>query len=830
MSNIWKIDTDHDYQELRAFIYEDKENFEVKDGKIVSDSYTFDLADKYKIFLKELEYHDNLIYGKDKTLGIVAVEVDETEVKLFKIDGSIEVRKARFWLLAKQQLDLKCRKLEGNLTYKYIRFFDTYEQFTKYMQLWRKHEPYGVWNEREQVMLIEGITLYKGIKPSDLGVLAFDIESEGLTHHKKSEVYLITNTYRKGDVEIKKHFRLDNYKDSGQMIDDWCNWVREIDPDIVNFWNGYGYDLPYLNHVAKLRGTELRLGRDSSSVQFKRKSSQKRVDGNTSWEYVKSHIYGRQIIDGLFVAVNYGVGKSYPSWGLKPIAEVEGFVSPDRQFYDASKIKDNWHIPEEREKIVKYGIDDSDDTINLYFRMITSYFYTCQSLPIPFEEMMQGATGKWVNSVLVRGYLQEGHSIPKASEPARVAGGMSYGVPGLYSNVLKYDAASYYPSTILRFNIHNPVKDPKNLFVKTVRYFTENRLKNKKLFKQTNDSYYDDLQAAGKIFINSSYGVLGTNGLNFNSFEHAAQITRNCRAGLQKAVIWATGRDIRHYWQDYEEEQDALNFDEIDQKTNVSYSKMNRHDFELVNIDTDALSFCKKDQSEFTEKEIENIHNELNDIMYCNWEDDGIFDRFIVLKAKNYILLESGSDKIKLKGSSIIDSKKEPALSEFIKDIVDSLVYKKDNLNKIYQKYVEEILDIKDISRWAVKKSVTKALLNGTRKNETNILDAIGDISKVREGNKIYLYNAVDGVRNIVKDGEIQYYKKTGLPKTELNTFLKLVENFDKSDIDIVHYLQRLTDTLNIFKNVLTIEDFEDYNKTSSLTKLEERYKIKLRY
>ena len=97
--------------------------------------------------------------------------------------------------------------------------------------------------------------------------------------------------------------------------------------------------------------------------------------------------------------------------------------------------------------------------------MITSYFYTCQSLAIPFEEMMQGATGKWVNSVLVRGYLQNGESVPKASDPDRVAGGMSYGIPGVYSIVLKYDAASYYPSTILKFNIHNKEKDPKNYFV-----------------------------------------------------------------------------------------------------------------------------------------------------------------------------------------------------------------------------------------------------------------------------------------------------------------------------------------------------------------------------
>jgi DNA polymerase elongation subunit (family B) len=77
-----------------------------------------------------------------------------------------------------------------------------------------------------------------------------------------------------------------------------------------------------------------------------------------------------------------------------------------------------------------------------------------------------------------------------------------------------------------------------------VDYFTIERLKNKKLAKETGDSYYDDLQNSQKIAINSAYGFLGAPGLNFNSPQHAAFITKTGREILEKSVLWATGRAL----------------------------------------------------------------------------------------------------------------------------------------------------------------------------------------------------------------------------------------------------------------------------------------------
>ena len=110
------------------------------------------------------------------------------------------------------------------------------------------------------------------------------------------------------------------------MMDSWCVWVRDKDPVIMNGHNVFGYDLDYMSHVMKLQGKELLLGKDGSKIKFSKKSAKYRVDGSQTWEYYKAKIHGRHIIDGMFLAVKHDIGRNYPNWKLKDIAEFEGLV------------------------------------------------------------------------------------------------------------------------------------------------------------------------------------------------------------------------------------------------------------------------------------------------------------------------------------------------------------------------------------------------------------------------------------------------------------------------------------------------------------------------
>ncbi|MDO3651344.1 hypothetical protein, partial [Nocardia mangyaensis] len=243
-----------------------------------------------------------------------------------------------------------------------------------------------------------------------------------------------------------------------------------------------------------------------------------RVSGDEKWDLEQAKVFGRQVIDTMLTSVKYDFKKDYPTFGLKPIIDYEtkkaDMENPkkrspwqkallkrqkNRQFYDASKIDELWSIPEEREKIKKYCLEDCFDALDLFDLQITPYFYYSQYLAMDLQEVIASATGAQIDGFLIRSYLQHGYSIPDTNKKEPVSGGISMGVPGVYRHVYKVDVASLYPSIILTEKLYCEKKDPNAHFLKMVKYFTEMRLDYKAKANQTGDSFYEDVQQAFKI-------------------------------------------------------------------------------------------------------------------------------------------------------------------------------------------------------------------------------------------------------------------------------------------------------------------------------------------
>lgn len=819
----YTVSTKESFTDLRWYLMCQSPHYLLEGNTLTTEDAIFEIDQNLNDQLGLLDYNkfnNKLVYGKNQTLGIVCVEYkpELNQAWLFLVDGSIKKIQHKPFILSSRSSS-HSKRLSGNQYFKYLETYDDKNVFFGKTSSYRKSNTdfWTLYNFNESAMVFNGITTFKGLTLDDIKVQSFDIETNGTKKDTNSIIYLITNSVQHKGVITRKHFRLDSYENSGELLKDWVKYTQDVNADIMVGHNIFGFDFPYIRNVADNYGVSLDIGRDLSPIEFNEKESAYRVDGNQEWSYNKLSIFGRHVIDTMFLAVKYDVARNYPSWKLKEIIEYEGMVKEGRQFYDASQIAKNWANLEEREKIVEYGKDDSDDSLNLFYKMIPSFFYMAQSVSKNFQDMMLGATGGWVNSMMVRSYLQDGHSIPKADQPQRVAGGMSYGIPGVYTNVVKYDAASYYPSTILAFDIYNPEKDPNANFLELVRFFTKKRLVEKKQAKDTGLQYWDDLQGSSKILINSAYGALGTSGLNYNSFEHAKLITACCRAGLQKAIIWATGKKSTDWWSEYNEEQDFTDFSYIDSKTKIKASNMDRYSYKLVNLDTDSLSFAKEDGSVFTELELDTIYKGINDIMYCNWEDDGYFPKVVVVKAKNYILVDDKGKK-KIKGSSLKDSKKEKALLELINKLISHYVDGYSNPTEIYESYIAEAVNIKDIDRWVIKKSITEKLLCGTRTNETKVLDALQG-TEFKEGDKVFLYNAIGEMIQKYEKGQPTYYKD-GRPKMVLSTPLKLKQQFN-NDADAMHYVARVYDTMDIWSNIVDMSQITNYSLSKNKTLLD---------
>jgi DNA polymerase elongation subunit (family B) len=231
-----------------------------------------------------------------------------------------------------------------------------------------------------------------------------------------------------------------------------------------------------------------------------------------------------------------------------------------------------------------------------------------------------------------------------------------------------------------------------------------------------------------------------------------------------------------------------------------------------VNVDTDSFSCCKPDQSSWTKEEVAKFLNYINSKFpeLIKFDDDGLYDKVLVLKSKNYVLL-TGS-KRKIKGSALKDQKKAPALLKFIEQIIDILLNNgtQEDVNNLYKSYIKKANNITDITEWCKKVTITDKILKckghaemspekkkelGIRANESKIYDALHG-KHVQEGDKIYLY-----------------FKS--------NRDYGLLETWD-GDYSKEDLMKNIHSCVNTFKNLLDMDGFVKYHLKGNKKLLEE--------
>ena len=769
--------------------------------------------------------YDPLIFGKDSTENIVNITVDNEDVYIYFTNGACLREEYYNWAVGCDYHDGAIR-LKGNQYFKFMKDL-TEDQYYHLREAWNPR----IWTPRtasEGFMLKSGMTYYKGMKVSDVSLLSFDIEATTLDPNSPDAfIPLVSTTFRDKYGKIEKRiFDRFEYTDTNLMFFDINAYIQKMNPDIILGHNIFSYDLPYLD---KNGGIGLVWGRDGSRIIFDEKASKMRKDGSQQYEYFNGFINGREIIDTFFLSLKYDLSREFPSYGLKAIEKHLGLVKEDRTWdFTAWPVK---KLIEARQagnteiwnKFKQYCADDSDSPIKMWDLMIPSFFYLTQSVPKTLQQIINEASGSQLDALMVRSYLQNGHSLPKSSPKAEFEGAISMGIPGVYSNVRKVDVASLYPSIMLQYDIYDKKKDPERNMLRMLEYFRDERLTNKRLAKETGDRFYDDLQNAQKIMINSMYGFLGAGYLLFNYPEGAAQVTRYGREILLKGVEWATGHTLNKVvkairnegTEDAEEKFEWILGDAVE----------GGKDYQLVNVDTDSFSYTNgvaPSKEEFT-KEIEDLNSLYESLI--RWENDGVYEKVIIVKAKNYVLVKDG--KTKYKGSSLTDQKKEPRLLILLEEFLQTLLSDKSKeerqmlLEQQYNAACREVVDDFKVADWVTKKTVTAAVLNPKRKNEQGPMDAIneaiakGVISGVQEGDKMYLYSAIDGqVQKTDKNG-LMFNKKTGQPIMIENDVYRFKELWNK-DHNVWHYVERVYKTLVILENVIDIEKFIKYHNVKN--------------
>ena len=214
----------------------------------------------------------------------------------------------------------------------------------------------------------------------DLQVMCFDIESSIRT----KDIYCIAVRVN----EDKKVF--DDSNGEKEMLEQFIDYVRFKDPDIITGYNIFGFDIPYVNNACKRHNIDFCIGRDDS-VPWKRDDQKYRI--------AKWNLTGRILVDTWMEVRNE----------LKPIQENLEFVGQllklgGKSDIDASRIEEEWkNRPDE---VMEYCMRDVDLTYDVFNHSKVASIDKATALSIatklPLDNCFAPKTTQLVDSILIR--------------------------------------------------------------------------------------------------------------------------------------------------------------------------------------------------------------------------------------------------------------------------------------------------------------------------------------------------------------------------------------------------------------------------------------------
>jgi len=386
--------------------------------------------------------------------------------------------------------------------------------------------------EAESVESVEPFTL-------PLSTLSFDIENS----IKHDTVLCIGYAFDPGDGSVQKD-AIRGRED--QILQAFGELVRTLDPDVVTGYNIEGYDIPHLQKRAKaLRMPEFTLSREGSEMRvymnrFLRATG--RIITDTWWN-VRRELHPKQETLQAVSMLLFDEGKDN---------------------VDASRMDEEWK--EDPDRVVRYCIRDAELALRIHkhLRVEEKYESLAAVAKLPFDETVNGRTSSLIDSILIRAADREGVAVPMTSREDRekpIEGGYVHAVkPGIYNWVNVLDFKSMYPSVMIANNIcfttlvrdgSGAMKAPngasylspaerEGLLPGILKNLMERRDQLKKRAREAESKdeqrFYNGLQEAVKILMNSFYGVMASAFYRFTDRAIGESITAYARENIKKVI------------------------------------------------------------------------------------------------------------------------------------------------------------------------------------------------------------------------------------------------------------------------------------------------------
>jgi DNA polymerase, archaea type len=384
-------------------------------------------------------------------------------------------------------------------------------------------------------------------RPS-MRVLSFDIENS----IRERTIYTICGVVEGGGRE-RKTFRLRDPNER-RILEQFVQVVLDEDPDVLTGYNIGGYDIPLLLERAAATGLgPLGVGRERSAP---------REMGERLWK-----IAGRVVADAWWAARRE----------LRPKQETLQFVArtllaDSKLDVDRRNIDEEW--AKDQERVMEYCEHDADLALRILQRLrATDKAADLATVAhLPLEEGLNGRTSLFVDALLIPRADAQGVGVPTShygGREAPIEGGYVHAIrPGRYQWVVVLDFKSMYPSIIIARNLCFTTLSPEGTTIAPsgarflapsvrrgiIPEILTDLLADRDRFRREGRAaptpelatYYDGLQNAVKILMNSFYGVLASSFYRFTNKDIGAAITSFAREAITSIIreLEADGHEV----------------------------------------------------------------------------------------------------------------------------------------------------------------------------------------------------------------------------------------------------------------------------------------------
>ncbi len=390
----------------------------------------------------------------------------------------------------------------------------------------------------EQYLMQTGRVYFRGLNYEDLHRFQFDLETTALDPHR-GRIFMIAIQDNRG---LAITLDAPTPDDEAGMIKEFCQIVRERDPDIIENHNIFSFDLAFLEQRASVLGIPLLLGRTGGPERLERREETLAI-GPEARKRIRYSMAGRELIDTLDAIRRYDfVVRDLPSYRLKDVARYFGIASPERVYLEGSAIFETYR--KDPELVRRYALDDVQEVDGLSRRLLGASFALASMAPRRYERLASAGPAMGIlEPMLVRAYVHAGVALPQqktkdgSAQVLHEGGAVHLFATGVAEHVVKADVASLYPSLMRSFRI-GPACDHLGVLLGVLDSLTDLRLAHKAAAKQAlpgslEANTHEATQAAMKILINAAYGYMGAGPMALFADMHAAdEVTRRGRAIL----------------------------------------------------------------------------------------------------------------------------------------------------------------------------------------------------------------------------------------------------------------------------------------------------------